>query len=548
MKLFLLIMVFIMGSCLDYDEESKTTDKNPGNGGGKISNLTYYQQIQPILDKNCSSCHRQNGGAPFDLTQYENVKKWSSAMASAVETGSMPPWNPDPNCRHYIGERVMPTKEKEQLISWLKGDKLMGEKPAASGQAKKSLSSDDGLGKAELTLFQSEEYTPKKNESDDYRCFVLDQKFEKDTFVKGIRFLPKNLNLVHHIIIYKVLEKSVNTVLNLDKKENGPGYSCYGGARAAGSSIIEGWAPGAVPYLLKDSKAYIIEKGSRLVMQVHYFIASDKVEPVKSGVDIFLLNEEPKALVQLRPMVNGAIFIKKNDKKSVHDWTYDFSDAGLKIMAVFPHMHMLGKKLKVTVTDPKGKETCLVDIPKWDFNWQQMYYFKSDEVYSVNKGDNLKLRCEYDNSSENQPIVNGKKVESRDVSWGDGSLDEMCLSYISVVEPYAGSNPCKSFDSCFKNCKKGPAACTLECAKASHDECFTCSADFLKKCGNKSCPSEVQKANKCIAACINKKQSIEECKNKHCQKEFNDLDSCLKPLLAKDSCQKEMAACKISVQ
>jgi len=46
----------------------------------------------------------------------------------------------------------------------------------------------------------------------------------------------------------------------------------------------------------------------------------------------------------------------------------------------------------------------------------------------------LRLTCRYDNSPDNQPIVNGEQVAPRDVRWGEGTLDEMCLLYMTVEE------------------------------------------------------------------------------------------------------------------
>jgi len=47
----------------------------------------------------------------------------------------------------------------------------------------------------------------------------------------------------------------------------------------------------------------------------------------------------------------------------------------------------------------------------------------------VNPGDSVTVTCEYDNSPEHQPLLLGQKITPRDVGWGEGTFDEMCLNY-----------------------------------------------------------------------------------------------------------------------
>jgi hypothetical protein len=46
------------------------------------------------------------------------------------------------------------------------------------------------------------------------------------------------------------------------------------------------------------------------------------------------------------------------------------------LYTVMPHMHVLGKKIKITMTPPDGPTTTLVGIDNWDFNWQEIYFLK----------------------------------------------------------------------------------------------------------------------------------------------------------------------------
>ena len=74
-------------------------------------------------------------------------------------------------------------------------------------------------------------------------------------------------------------------------------------------------------------------------------------------------------------------------------------DQDCDLHSVMPHMHMLGKTIKVTMTPPKGETATLVDIKEWDYNWQETYFFK-DKIH-VTAGTRLDIEAHYDNSNKN---------------------------------------------------------------------------------------------------------------------------------------------------
>ena len=49
-------------------------------------------------------------------------------------------------------------------------------------------------------------------------------------------------------------------------------------------------------------------------------------------------------------------------------------------------------------------------------------------IGAVNPGDQFVLECHWDNSAANQPVLEGQRIEPRDLNWGEGTHDEMCLT------------------------------------------------------------------------------------------------------------------------
>ena len=70
------------------------------------------------------------------------------------------------------------------------------------------------------------------------------------------------------------------------------------------------------------------------------------------------------------------------------------------------------------------EEVCLIDVPEWDFDYQNFYQF--EEPVTIQNGSTITMECIYDNSAQNPNQPADPPV---DVDWGDGTNDEMCLVF-----------------------------------------------------------------------------------------------------------------------
>jgi hypothetical protein len=95
-------------------------------------------------------------------------------------------------------------------------------------------------------------------------------------------------------------------------------------------------------------------------------------------------------------------------------------------------MHQIGSAIRVDLIRADGSKSCVINIPKWDFHWQGSYQFA--QPIKVNAGDKLQTTCVWDNSAAHQPIVNGQPQQPKDVRFGEGSTDEMCLAGFTLTD------------------------------------------------------------------------------------------------------------------
>jgi hypothetical protein len=96
--------------------------------------------------------------------------------------------------------------------------------------------------------------------------------------------------------------------------------------------------------------------------------------------------------------------------------------------AIAPHVHLLGREMKVTATYPDGTVRPLIHIDDWDFNWQGNYTFA--QPVPPPAGTRIDMVAVFDNSAEN---LRQPSRPPRPVSWGEGTTDEMAIVFIGFT-------------------------------------------------------------------------------------------------------------------
>ena len=97
---------------------------------------------------------------------------------------------------------------------------------------------------------------------------------------------------------------------------------------------------------------------------------------------------------------------------------------------IAPHMHLIGKDMTMWAELPGGERIDLIEIDRWDFKWQNHYYFQ--KPLKLPKGTVLKLKAHFDNSSGNP--YNPNREAPKEVRWGEATTDEMCIGFLGLVK------------------------------------------------------------------------------------------------------------------
>ena len=380
----------------------------------------------------------------------------------------MPPWMPSRENLPLKNDRSLSDEEIATIVAWVDDGAGLGDPEKYVPAATEAFVFAEI--RPDLVLQLGEPYSPAEEVLNDYRCFAFELDIDAPQFLTGYEFIPDVVEMAHHGLIYLLDAEIEAEIRSLDCADGKPGWSCYGGTGLSkGGDMIATWTPGTFGVQFPPGTGYLIKPGQLVVLQMHYNLwttrqpdqtriflqmeagSADLAElmtipltapveiPCPSGVDGPQCERET-ALQRIAEKY-GDMLSELPDKRlsrcgqTLEDYAdntgenarahCDFPSPFFKPLTVYGvlgHMHKLGRSFRMTL-DPDGESPMLMlDIPRWDFHWQDRYQFV--EPVQITFGSTLRMSCTWDNSLSDDP---------RYVVWGEGTADEMCFGTVMAL-------------------------------------------------------------------------------------------------------------------
>lgn len=395
------------------------TDKNAMT----TKEITFSRHIAPILYANCTECHRPGEVAPFSLITYEDAAKRADWIAEITSEGLMPPWHAEAGYGNFRAERRLSPVEKQLIRDWADADAPQGDE--AEMPTLPDYPKGWRLGEPDLVFEASHSVTVPAEGPDQFHHFVIPVGDVEDAVAVAVEFKPGNPRAVHHAIVF--VDDS-GMARRLDEATPEPGFTTDTGTVIPLAGTMTIWAPGVTPPVLPKGVGQRLPKGSDIVVQLHLH-PTGREETDRSRVGIHLAKEPVDRFVSDIPFIFGPLVIDIPPGEKNHKVSAELKvPIDVTLTAVMPHMHLLGRRLKVWATLPSGDEVPLVWVKNWDFYWQNQYVYR--EPVRIPKGSTVHVVGSFDNSADNPR--NPSEPPQR-VLLGEGSTDEMCLAIFQAV-------------------------------------------------------------------------------------------------------------------
>lgn len=368
--------------------------------------VTYHKHVAAVIQSKCQDCHRPGEAGPFALLTFRQAKSWSAMLREVVADDVMPPWHATAPHGHFKNDRRLTAAEKETLLAWV--DHGCPEGDAADAPPPRKFVDGWRLGREPDEVLRMADAVNVPASGDvPYQYVQVGAPFPEDRWVTAVEVRPEHRTVVHHIIAF-ILPPGTSP---LDLA--GPGFGRY---------MLGAYVPGDQPIIAAPGQAKKVPKGSSILLEVHY-TPNGRAVSDRSAIGLCYTKQAPEIELHSVSVMNNKFRIPPGAENHEVKATFTF-DAASTLVSLTPHMHVRGKAFRYELVSPGGTRQTILDVPRYDFNWQSSYNFATP--LQVPAGTVLECTAWYDNSAKNPFNPDPKKT----VRWGNMTTNEMMIGFV----------------------------------------------------------------------------------------------------------------------
>jgi hypothetical protein len=375
---------------------------------------TFTKDVAPILYQRCLECHRAGEAAPMSFETYAQVRPWAKAIKQQVVSRTMPPWDADPTVDTFSNNRSLTDAQIATITKWVDDGAVEGK--ASDMPKMPHFTQGWVMGKPDVTFDTGVDFMIPAEGVVPYKYFTVDPGFKEDTWVQAAEVRPAQRSQVHHILVF---------VQQGGKRTPRAGEQF--------SDMLIGYAPGVPSTVWDADTAYLVKAGSTFQFQVHY-TTNGKEAVDRSVLGLRIRKDKPVYRALSGSAMQPRLAIPPNDPNYESQATYVFKE-DVTLLDMTPHMHLRGKAFKYVLTYPDGRSEELLNVPKYEFNWQLSYILAQPR--QVPAGSKIEATAWYDNSANNKYNPDPTK----EVHWGDQTFQEMMIGFFNYKIPVDRPDP-----------------------------------------------------------------------------------------------------------
>jgi Copper type II ascorbate-dependent monooxygenase, C-terminal domain len=409
--------------------------------------VTFAVDVAPILYKNCVTCHRPGGIAPFSMLNFDTVTGRLKDLSDVLRERKMPPWFAVSPPGTFRNERGLSDADRRTILRWIAAGAPRGD--TARMPATPSFPSGWEIGTPDAVFRLPEEFHVPARGTVEYMYFEVPTNFTEDKWVQAIEIMPGARDVVHHVIVFArppeaqapnaatpngalpagvvpagaptpapaAAPKSVLVFDATQKLDERPRTDSLHAPPKRLGSIIGSTAPGTNVLTFPEGTALRIRAGAILTLQMHYTAKGhDRMD--RTAIGFRFAKEMPSEQILSTAFFNGQFELPAGMKDVMVPSSVGFNEP-VRVYGLLPHTHLRGSRWQYTLVRPDGSSEVILDVPKYDFNWQTFYLYA--KPLELPAGARIVARAWYDNSADNADNPD----PSVTVHWGDQTWEEM---------------------------------------------------------------------------------------------------------------------------
>ena len=374
---------------------------------------SYRNEIAPMLQAKCVTCHRPGEIGSWAITNHATVQAKSAAIRANVLEGLMPPWHADPAHGKFENDFSLTPQQQARLIAWLDAgapreagtDPLETVPPSAGSWP---------MGQPNLILKIATQPIKATGQMP-YAYVTVTNSLKTNAWLRAAVIRPGNRAVVHHALIFYIKAGSVLQML-----------ADFQAIQGGLNGFYAGYVPGMDQREYPTGTAKFLPAGGTFVFQMHY-TPNGKATSDATEMGLYLSATPPSMELKTGAANSTAIDIPAGARN--HRMVAERSfDKAVDVHELSPHMHFRGDSMRFEAFLPDGSSQILLNVPKYDFNWQALY--RLSKPVRLPAGSRLRISGGFDNSRWN-PF--NPDAQSR-VRFGEQTDDEMFIGYVNYSE------------------------------------------------------------------------------------------------------------------
>jgi mono/diheme cytochrome c family protein len=396
---------------------------------------TYAEDVAPILFRNCAGCHHPGGMGPFSVLNYDTTVAYKDDIHDAVSDGVMPPWHAAGAHGVFRNDRRLSDQDKQTILRWI-------ETGAKRGDMKRlppvpTFSSSWMTGEPDAVVTMNEEFPVPATGTVEYQYFQVKTDFAEDKWVQSIEIMPGEREVVHHVLVYAYVPPpaapapaqagataappGTQPPLFIRSKnerfDDPPRLDSLHPPPQRLGSLVATYVPGTRAIEFPEGTALRLRAGTVLTLQMHYTAHGHAMKD-RTSIGFRFAKAAPEEEIHASQFLNGNFTIPAG-AANVEIPAELGVGRPVRIWGIMPHTHLRGTRWKYELQKPDGTSEMILDVPRYDFNWQTYYMFA--KPLDLAPGSKIISTAWYDNSAANKDNPDPTK----DVHWGDQTWEEM---------------------------------------------------------------------------------------------------------------------------